>query len=201
MATAVAINDRPSCFRFPRGNGLGVDLASYGVGTDLKGKPWELGKGVVRRQGKDVALVGYGTSVNDCLAAADMLAERGIQATVTDMRYAALVSLRPGHPHTPSATAPATICERHALQSAFDAHSIPRLSLAATQKQGPCQLEKHGLDIISENVKYLRNGKLAYCKDLATYIVLCMTFLACNAGFANHWTQPWSAGWLRSTAP
>ena len=86
VATAVSINDRPSCFRFPRGNGLGVDLASYGVAADLKGKPWELGKGVVRRQGKDVALVGYGTSVNDCLAAADMLAERGIQATVTDMR-------------------------------------------------------------------------------------------------------------------
>lgn len=87
VATSVAIDDRPSCFRFPRGNGLGVDLAEYDVGSDLKGTPWEIGKGVVRRQGKDVALVGYGTSVNDCLAAAEMLAERGIQATVTDMRY------------------------------------------------------------------------------------------------------------------
>ena len=86
MATAVAINDRPSCFRFPRGNGLGVDLAEYGVAPNLKGTPWPLGKGVVRRQGRDVALVGYGTSVNDCLAAADMLAERGVFATVTDMR-------------------------------------------------------------------------------------------------------------------
>ena len=95
VATAVSINDRPSCFRFPRGNGLGVDLASYGVGVDLKGKPWELGKGVVRRQGKDVALVGYGTSVNDCLAAADMLAERGIQATVTDMRWVEVLLLQP----------------------------------------------------------------------------------------------------------
>ena len=45
-----------------------------------------MGKGVVRRQGKDVALVGYGASVNDCLAAADMLEARGINATVTDMR-------------------------------------------------------------------------------------------------------------------
>ena len=86
VATSVAIDDRPSCFRFPRGNGLGVSLAEYGVGQDLKGKPWQIGKGVVRRQGKDVALVGYGTSTNDCLAAAEMLAERGIQATVTDMR-------------------------------------------------------------------------------------------------------------------
>lgn len=86
VATAVSINDRPSCFRFPRGNGLGVNLAEYGVTPNLKGAPWEIGKGVVRRQGKDVALVGYGTTVNDCLAAAEMLAERGVSATVTDMR-------------------------------------------------------------------------------------------------------------------
>lgn len=87
VATAIAIDDRPSCFRFPRGNGLGVDLAAYGVAPNLKGTPWEVGKGMLRRQGKDVALVGYGTSVNDCLAAAEMLAEKGISATVADMRY------------------------------------------------------------------------------------------------------------------
>lgn len=46
----------------------------------------QVGKGVVRRQGKDVALVGYGTAVNSCLAAAEMLAANGISATVTDMR-------------------------------------------------------------------------------------------------------------------
>lgn len=65
-------------------------MAEYGVAADLKGTAWPLGKGVVRRQGKDVALVGYGTSVNDCLAAADMLSERGLSATVTDMRWAFL---------------------------------------------------------------------------------------------------------------
>ena len=86
VATAVSITDRPSCFRFPRGNGIGVDLAEFGVAANLKGQAWPLGKGVVKRQGKDVALVGYGTSVNDCLAAAEMLSERGISATVTDMR-------------------------------------------------------------------------------------------------------------------
>ena len=42
VATSVAIDDKPSCFRFPRGNGLGVDLASYGVGPDFKGVPWEV---------------------------------------------------------------------------------------------------------------------------------------------------------------
>ena len=48
---------------------------------------WEqVGRGVVLRSGKDVALVGYGTAVNMCLAAAEMLAKNGISATVTDMR-------------------------------------------------------------------------------------------------------------------
>ena len=42
MATATAIDDRPSCFRFPRGNGLGVDLAELGVGKDFKGQAWEV---------------------------------------------------------------------------------------------------------------------------------------------------------------
>ena len=43
LATAIAIDDRPSCFRFPRGNGIGVDLAAYGVTPNLKGTPWEVG--------------------------------------------------------------------------------------------------------------------------------------------------------------
>lgn len=46
----------------------------------------QVGRGVVRRSGKDVALVGYGTAVNNCLAAAEMLAANGISATVADMR-------------------------------------------------------------------------------------------------------------------
>ncbi len=43
VATAAAIDDRPSCFRFPRGNGLGIDLAAEGIGKDLKGTPLEVG--------------------------------------------------------------------------------------------------------------------------------------------------------------
>merc|ERR1712157_456770 len=68
VATSIAIDDRPSAFRFPRGNGIGVDMADAGVLSDYKGT--------------DVALVGYGQSVNQCLAAADMLADHDIQATV-----------------------------------------------------------------------------------------------------------------------
>lgn len=43
VATSIAINDRPSCFRFPRGNGIGVDLEKWGVNPDSKkGTPWEV---------------------------------------------------------------------------------------------------------------------------------------------------------------
>lgn len=87
VATAVAIDDRPSCFRFPRGNGIGVDFAEFGVSSTCKGTPWEVGKGMVKRSGKDVALMGYGTATNSCLAAAEMLASNGISATVADMRF------------------------------------------------------------------------------------------------------------------
>jgi deoxyxylulose-5-phosphate synthase len=77
VATAAAIDDRPSCFRFPRGNGIGVDLAAEGITKDLKGSPLEPGRGLVRRQGKDVCLLAYGSSVNEALKAAEMLASAG----------------------------------------------------------------------------------------------------------------------------
>ena len=53
----------------------------------LKGTPWEIGKGVVRRGGSDVAIVAYGTMTNAALAAADTLAAAGVSATVADMRF------------------------------------------------------------------------------------------------------------------
>jgi 1-deoxy-D-xylulose-5-phosphate synthase len=87
VATAAAIDDRPSCFRFPRGNGVGVDLAAAGIGADMKGQPLEVGRGVVLREGSDVALLAYGSAVNEALAAAEMLAREGVSATVADARF------------------------------------------------------------------------------------------------------------------
>ncbi|DBA82123.1 TPA: 1-deoxy-D-xylulose-5-phosphate synthase, chloroplastic [Trebouxia sp. C0004] len=87
VATAAAIDDRPSCFRFPRGNGIGLDLAAEGISNDLKGTPMEIGKGVVRRGGKDVAFLGYGATLVQCLEAATMLQKAGVSATVADMRF------------------------------------------------------------------------------------------------------------------
>ncbi|CAM8915118.1 unnamed protein product [Rhodiola kirilowii] len=83
VATAAAIDDRPSCFRYPRGNGIGVQLP-----PGNKGIPLEIGKGRILREGDRVALLGYGTAVQTCLAAASMLDEHGgIKVTVADARF------------------------------------------------------------------------------------------------------------------
>ncbi|HZD91645.1 MAG TPA: 1-deoxy-D-xylulose-5-phosphate synthase [Pseudolabrys sp.] len=81
VATAVAIDDRPSAFRYPRGNGTGVPMPEQGV-------PLEIGKGRVVREGSTVAILSLGARLADCLKAADQLAARGISATVADARFA-----------------------------------------------------------------------------------------------------------------
>lgn len=67
--------------------GIGLDLAKYNIGPDMKGKPIEIGKAAIRREGTHAALVGYGTMTNECLAAAEMLAKDGINVTVCDARF------------------------------------------------------------------------------------------------------------------
>lgn len=81
VATAAAINDRPSAIRFPRGDGVGVDLPSVGV-------PLEIGKGRIVREGSSVALLSLGTRLQECLKAADILKSHGLTATVADARFA-----------------------------------------------------------------------------------------------------------------
>ncbi|XP_065007025.1 probable 1-deoxy-D-xylulose-5-phosphate synthase 2, chloroplastic [Musa acuminata AAA Group] len=82
IATAAAIDDRPSCFRFPRGNGVGVALP-----PNNKGTPLEIGKGRVLMEGNRVAILGYGSIVQTCLKAADSLRSHGIFPTVADARF------------------------------------------------------------------------------------------------------------------
>jgi 1-deoxy-D-xylulose-5-phosphate synthase len=81
VATAAAINDRPSAFRYPRGNGVGVPMPEEGV-------PLDIGKGRIVREGSTVALVSLGARLSECLKAADELAARGISVTVADARFA-----------------------------------------------------------------------------------------------------------------
>ncbi|KAJ6719820.1 hypothetical protein OIU79_007450 [Salix purpurea] len=82
IATATAIDDRPSCFRYPRGNGVGVQLP-----PGNKGIPLEVGKGRMLIEGERVALLGYGTAVQSCLAAASIVEHHGIRLTVADARF------------------------------------------------------------------------------------------------------------------
>nr|QKX94100.1 deoxyxylulose-5-phosphate synthase [Nigella sativa] len=82
VATAAAIDDRPSCFRFPRGNGIGAEIPS-----DLKGTPFEIGKGRILMEGSRIAILGYGSIVQQCVEAANMLKSRDIDVTVADARF------------------------------------------------------------------------------------------------------------------
>ena len=81
VATAVAIDDRPSAFRYPRGEAVGVDLPEFG-------QILPLGKGRIIREGGKVALLSYGTRLQECLLAADILASQGLPTTVADARFA-----------------------------------------------------------------------------------------------------------------
>jgi 1-deoxy-D-xylulose-5-phosphate synthase len=81
VATAAAIDDRPSAFRYPRGEGTGVALPT-------QGEVWALGKGRVLREGGSVAILSFGTRLADAMRAADELAARGLPTTVADARFA-----------------------------------------------------------------------------------------------------------------
>jgi 1-deoxy-D-xylulose-5-phosphate synthase len=81
VATAAAIDDRPSAFRYPRGEGLGLALPE-------KGTPFEIGKGRIMREGNRVALLSLGTRLQECMKAAELLDDMGIVATVADARFA-----------------------------------------------------------------------------------------------------------------
>jgi 1-deoxy-D-xylulose-5-phosphate synthase len=81
VATARAIDDRPSAFRYPRGEGTGVALPA-------RGEPLSLGKGRVMREGSSVAILSFGARLAECLKAADKLSAYGLSATVADARFA-----------------------------------------------------------------------------------------------------------------
>ncbi|HEY1447847.1 MAG TPA: 1-deoxy-D-xylulose-5-phosphate synthase [Caulobacteraceae bacterium] len=81
VATAVAIDDRPSAFRYPRGDGVGVTIPEFA-------EPLEIGRGRIIREGNTVAILSLGTRLGESLRAAEMLAARGFSTTVADARFA-----------------------------------------------------------------------------------------------------------------
>ncbi|CAN6442012.1 unnamed protein product [Victoria cruziana] len=82
VATASCIDDRPVCFRYPRGAIVELRKPFF-----CSAEPLEIGKGKVVAEGKDVALLGYGVMVHNCLQAKSLLAKLGIQITVADARF------------------------------------------------------------------------------------------------------------------
>ncbi len=81
VATQVAIDDRPSGLRYPRGESVGLELPERGTAL-------EIGKGRILREGSTVAILSYGTRLHDSLKAAAELAARGLSTTVADARFA-----------------------------------------------------------------------------------------------------------------
>ena len=81
VATAAIIDDRPSAFRYPRGEGTGVIIPEVC-------EPLEIGKGRIVREGTTVAILSFGTRLEESLKAADLLAARGFSTTVADARFA-----------------------------------------------------------------------------------------------------------------
>ncbi len=81
VATAVAYDEGPISFRYPRGEGVGLDLPE-------RGTVLEIGKGLIRREGTKVALLSFGARMSECLMAADELDAAGLPTTVADARFA-----------------------------------------------------------------------------------------------------------------
>ena len=79
--TSVHINDRPSAFRYPRGNGIGVEIPSI---NELL----EIGKGRVIKEGKKIAILNFGTRLEECKKASEILFKKGIEITIIDARFA-----------------------------------------------------------------------------------------------------------------
>ena len=79
--TSVNINDRPSAFRYPRGNGVGVTLP--GIEETL-----EIGRGKILNEGKHAAIINFGGRLQECIKASNILSTKGVNITIVDARFA-----------------------------------------------------------------------------------------------------------------
>ncbi len=78
--TSVYINDRPSAFRYPRGNGVGIELPNIN-------EKIQIGKGRVIKEGKNIAIINFGARLQECLIAEESLSKKGIYPTIIDARF------------------------------------------------------------------------------------------------------------------
>jgi len=146
LFTALRWEGGPIALRFPRGAALGVPL-----GDSFQEIP--IGRGVVVRAGEDVALVGYGTAVEWCRGAADLLAAHGIQATVVNARFAKplddelLLRVVRGHRHV-------VLVEEHALHGGFGSAVLEML-----EAQGELRDGVHRLGVPDHFIEHAPRGR------------------------------------------
>ncbi len=79
--TSITINDKPSAFRYPRGNGIGIELPN--INDVLK-----IGKAKLVQEGKKIALLNFGARLQECKKASEVLLKKGINITIVDARFA-----------------------------------------------------------------------------------------------------------------
>jgi len=118
-ATAAAVDDRPTAFRYPRGDGSGAPLPK-------RGTPLEIGKGRIVREGSAVALLSFGARLGECLAAADELSGFGLPTTVADARFAKPLDVSLIHDLAKNHEVLITVEE--GSSGGFGAHVLHRLS-------------------------------------------------------------------------
>ncbi len=127
VATAAALDDRPSAFRFPRGEGFGVEMPE-------RGEPLEIGRGRIVKEGGRVAILSFGTRLAEALRAAEELDARGLPATVADARFAKPLDreliLRLAREHE------ALITVEEGAQGGFGAHVLHLLAAEGALDRG-----------------------------------------------------------------
>ncbi|MDP3961242.1 MAG: 1-deoxy-D-xylulose-5-phosphate synthase [Pseudorhodobacter sp.] len=127
VATAAAHDEGPIAFRYPRGEGVGVELPERGIAL-------EIGRGRVLREGARVALLSFGTRLAEVMIAAEALAARGLAPTVADARFAKPLDrdliLRLAHDHE------ALICIEEGAIGGFGSHVAQLLAVEGVFDRG-----------------------------------------------------------------
>ncbi len=144
VATSAAIDDAPSAFRYPRGDGVGVEIPELA-------EPLEIGQGRIVREGTAVAILSLGAHLNEALLAADLLAARGLSATVADARFAKPLDeamiLRLAHEHE------ALIVVEEGAMGGFGAFVLQFLAARGVLDRGLKVRSLHLPDIFQEHDK------------------------------------------------
>ncbi len=179
IATALSIEDRPSAFRYPRGEALGLELPEFG-------EPLKIGKGRIIKEGSNIAIVSYGTRLNDVIIAEQELLSYGISSTIVDARFAkpidgslidnlvknheALITIEEGSIGGFSTQVISHIMKKNLFSKNFKFKSLfyPDLFIDHDTTENQNKLAKvTSMDIVSECLNLIRSGEKLIAKQTA----------------------------------